>query len=522
MLIRTLPIRLACLMALSGCASTAPAAVVAPPPPPAPPPAAVPDTAIGPNGPRMTGDLAADIRTVLDAPPLQRTFWGVEVYDATADRMLFSENAHKHFIPASNEKLLTTTAAMARLGPDFRYRTAVMALGPSADGARARALLVRGRGDPTLSKRFHPEELAALDSIADSLYVAGLRRVRGPLIIDVSYFDSTVVNPSWEVGDLDWYYAAPVTAFGVSEGAIPLEIDATGLAGEEAQVHFLGPQGLVTVRGGLQIVPEDSSSHWQAKRLPGDTLVLSGWVRSALAPDTDWIAALSPPEYAGRALLMALRQRGVRVDGPVRVLYDSAAVAELEQRLGPPRLLTEWRSPPLSRIIQGLLEPSQNWIAEHLIKTLGAEVEGRGTWKAGIDVVRGFLVDDVGIDSLAIHVRDGSGLSSQDLVTPAALVTLLRYVRSTPWAADYRNALASPGEEQSTLEDRLLQFRGRLFAKTGTISNVNSLTGYLMTESGRTLIFSILSNGSGLPSSDIRHAADQVVELMDAEGDALR
>ena len=168
-------------------------------------------------------------------------------------------------------------------------------------------------------------------------------------------------------------------------------------------------------------------------------------------------------------------------------------------------------SPPLVDITQQLLERSQNWMAEQLIRTLGAERGEEGSWSEGVKVIQDFLVDEVGIDSLDVAPRDGSGLSAYNLVTPRALVRLLTFMANGPNAEAYRGALASPGEEDSTLERRLLDLEGRVFAKTGTISNVNSLSGYLVRDDGSEIVFSILSNGSGLSSSVVRAAIDDVV-----------
>ena len=171
-------------------------------------------------------------------------------------------------------------------------------------------------------------------------------------------------------------------------------------------------------------------------------------------------------------------------------------------------------SPPLSELIAGILKPSQNWMTEQLIRTLGAELGEEGSWSEGIVVISEFLTEVVGIDSLDISPRDGSGLSAYNLVTPRALVRILQYLSSNQNNGTYRSALATPREEDSTLQERLSGLEGRVFAKTGTISNVNSLSGYLTRDDGSEVIFSILSNGSGLPSGQVRDAIDDIVRIL--------
>jgi D-alanyl-D-alanine carboxypeptidase/D-alanyl-D-alanine-endopeptidase (penicillin-binding protein 4) len=166
----------------------------------------------------------------------------------------------------------------------------------------------------------------------------------------------------------------------------------------------------------------------------------------------------------------------------------------------------------LAEIVKAILEPSQNWMAEQLVRTLGAELGRKGSWEEGFGVEQEFLSQEVGVDSLDITYQDGSGLSAYNLVTPRAMVRILEYMRDSSNSGIFRNALASPGEEESTLRNRLLALESRVFAKTGSITHVNALSGYVFTDSGKELIFSILTNGSGLPPEEVRAAIDRVTE----------
>ncbi|MGH7476783.1 MAG: D-alanyl-D-alanine carboxypeptidase/D-alanyl-D-alanine endopeptidase [Longimicrobiales bacterium] len=473
-----------------------------PPTPPAP---------VLPRDPSArAAQLGAAVMDIVRTPPLDRTHWGIAIYDPAASRLLVDIESEKHFIPASNNKLLVAAAALARLGPEFRYQTRVQALG-RRDGDRAAGLLVVGSGDPSMSARFFDSELAVLDSIAARVHASGLRHIDGPLVIDASRFDSIRVHPAWEFGDLDWYYAAPVAAFGVSEAAIPVRIAPTDRVGAPARVEFLGPTGLIAIINALR-TSADTAAAWSVRRTPGDTLHFSGTIQLGTAPDTQWIAVHDPAAYAGRALILALHARGIRSDGDLRVLYDSAQAASVRAAVVEPPLVI-WQSPPLREIVRGFLEPSQNWITEQVIKTLGAAATGRGSWDTGTRAVTEFLTRDVGIDTLAVRMRDGSGLSAQNLVTPGALVRLLAHARAASWNRAFRSALAAPGETDSTLRSRLLDYSERVVAKTGTITNVNSLSGFVITAGGRELVFSILSNATGLRSTPVQRAIDSIVEL---------
>lgn len=149
---------------------------------------------------------------------------------------------------------------------------------------------------------------------------------------------------------------------------------------------------------------------------------------------------------------------------------------------------------------------------------LGAERGERGGWQSGLEAERAFLFDVVGIDSAAVVLRDGSGLSAQNLLTPAALARLLTFARARPWGEAFRAALARPGLEGSTLEDRLAGYEARVFAKTGTITNVNALAGYVIAEDGTELVFAVLTNATGRPASEARRAIDRIVSTIVERG----
>ncbi len=486
---------------------------------------------------------APPLRQVADsavaAPPLDRTHWGIEVYDPEQDRVLYRLNPDKHFIPASNMKLVPTAVAMAELGPDYRYRTALYATG-AADSV-ARELVVLGSGDPTMSARFFESDLAPFEALADSVHAAGIRRVEGGLIVDASRFDDRHIHPSWEIGDLPWAYAAPVAAFAIAEAAAVAIVWPGAAPGEPATVVFPEPAEAFALRNRIVTDSAGARTRISASRAPASyDLDLFGTIALDAAPDTLRLAVVDPALHAGRVLRAALERRGIEIAGDVRVVYDSAeaaalvgttrdrdtippsdtvaVAAERAPDAAPARRLATWTSPPMREIIAAILEPSQNWITEQVLKTLGAERTGHGTWAAGREVERRYLIDVVGIDSTAFYLVDGSGLSVQNLLTPHAIVQLLDHVRRQPWGAAYRDALPEPGEPESTLEDRLQGLDGRVHAKTGTITHVNTLGGYVWSEDGRDLIFSVMTNASGVPGSVVRRTIDRIVHAMAGTG----
>jgi D-alanyl-D-alanine carboxypeptidase/D-alanyl-D-alanine-endopeptidase (penicillin-binding protein 4) len=485
--------------------------------------------ALGAVGCAVPGGGGSDIDRdaidrVLDAPPVDQVHFGVYARDARTGRILYARNAHRKFVPASNQKLLITSTALSLLGPDYRYETALWATGPVGDSVLDGDLVLVGSGDPTLSRRFWDSGVSAMEALVDSLLQSGVRRVRGALVVDVSAWDSTTVGPTWEVEDLRSSYAATGGAFALEQGELVLVVRGGASPGQPAAVTWSPSVGTGYVTTRVVTWPADSTTRVRASYLPESRrLQVQGRV-AAGAVDTVSVALRDPVRQALATLARIMADRGVDVEGGTTVAWEPGALLGQGCRSGsvpscpaaaPVAVL---RSPPLAEIIEGILEPSQNWMTEQLVRTLGAELGEEGSWRAGTEVVVRFLVDDVGVDSLDVAPRDGSGLSAYNLVTPRALVRILEHMASGPYAAAYRAALAEPGEEGSTLARRLEGLEGRLFAKTGTISNVNSLSGYLVGRDGREITFSVLSNGSGLPSSLVRAAIDDVVRILAGRG----
>ena len=485
-------------------------------------------------------DFARMADSVVSTAPLDRAHIGILVYDPESGRTLYEYNSERRFIPASNQKLWGTATALHELGEDYRYRTPVLGLGVDPSTGTAEALVVVGRGDPTLSARFHESDHTALEWLADSVALAGIRRVAGDLIIDASYFDTAIVPGSWTFGNLNGTSAPPSGAFVVAEGLYSIRVTPGPTVGAPAVITPIAPDGVEPVANGVVTSPPGSNGGTSNSRGPWDDVQrFSGEIALDAQPRSFREPMSDPVKFAAHVFADALRARGVAIDGEVRIVYDaaeaeairaghlvdaevaagstagtgltagaSATGAGMDAGMLPVREVAAWTSPPMREIVSAILGPSQNWIAEQLVRTLGAERGGRGSWRAGLDVETAFLFGTVGVDS-----NDGSGMSYQNLVTPRAVAQLFDYARSAPWGPAFRAALAAPGRE-GTLENRLTALEGRLEGKTGTLSNVNALSGYVRRSDGRELIFSIISNASGLPSGPVVGAIDQLVAAL--------
>jgi D-alanyl-D-alanine carboxypeptidase/D-alanyl-D-alanine-endopeptidase (penicillin-binding protein 4) len=496
------------------------------------------------------------IEAIVSAPPLDQVNWGIMVLDPARDRVVYARNAHRKFVPASNMKVLSTSTALSLLGPDFRLETSLWQVG-EVDGPTGRLtgdLVLHPSGDPTFSETFYPRAEAPFDSLAEAVYRAGVRSVSGTLVVEASAWDSTTVPGSWMVGNLAGTSGATGSALAIANGEMALEVRAGDGEGAPAQTRWWPATPDDFFSASFVTASSDSSFQREIHYLPeSQRLKVEGRIPMG-AVDTVFLAQRAPAPLAAHALLRALETRGIHVEGGLRIIWEagqplgmaecvsgrpprgegldavsravdsppdsagSSATGIPRERLLPEcpdaRKIAEIHSPPLREIVQAILEPSQNWMTEQLVHILGLEMGEEGSWQEGFRVEEEFLTGTVGVDSLDLHFRDGSGLSAYNLVTPRAMVRILEFMKKGPNGQLYQHALAEPGEDGSTLRSRLEGLEGRVFGKTGTISHVNSLSGYLVTRSGRELIFSILTNGSGLPSGVVRAGIDDVVRAI--------
>jgi D-alanyl-D-alanine carboxypeptidase/D-alanyl-D-alanine-endopeptidase (penicillin-binding protein 4) len=454
--------------------------------------------------------LARRLNCLLDAPPFDRALWGVVIQDPRG-RIVFQRNAGRLFVPASNVKLVVVAAAAALLPPDYRFRTSVYAAGPVDSGTVRGDLVLYGRGDPGLSNRYYPTALAPLDELADSLKAQGITRIAGDVVGDASYFDSATTHPSWEAYDLNWWYAAPVTALAFNENSVDFLV-VPGAVGTPPDVTLRPDLGVVELTNHARTVSPDSERTLDFFRQPGTNAVWAqGDLPADAPPDTEFFAIQDAPTWAATAFKRSLESRGIAVDGRVRATFDSTAFAAA--RTAAP--LAEHLSPPLPEILEPILAGSQNWYAEMLLKTLGRELGGEGTWEAGLDVERRFLIDSLGVDSTMFDLADGSGLSTWNLVAPRAFVQILSRMRSSRSAAGFLAAFPVAGQS-GTLKGRFSDGRlaGRVRAKTGSINRVNSLSGWLELPGGRTWTFSILLDNHTAETREALARIDAVVAAL--------
>src|SRR5690349_2051261 len=465
--------------------------------------------------------LQQRVTRLIDRPPYDRATWNIFAQDDRG-RVLFNRNGDRFSVPASNTKLVVAAAATVLLPADYRVRTSVYANGTLTNGVLQGDLILYGRGDPTWSERcFTVDTLApggcdstwtAVDAIAESLRARGIRRVTGRIVGDGSYFEPMLTHPGWNSFDLNWWYAAPVSGLGFHDNSVDFQITPGPSVDAPPTITWTPDLSLFTFENRARTVPADSSTTIGDNffRRPGTldiwaegtvSLSRSPWIESFALPD--------PSLYAARALEISLRKKGIAVGGGAASTTDSMAYRTL-RCCGSP--LMEYRGRPLPDIVFPILNSSQNWFAEMLLKQLGREVGDTGSWDKGLDVEKRFLIDSVKIDSTAFALEDGSGLAAGNLVTPHAFVQLLSYMYHHPKRAPFLAALPHAQQRGSLLRRFAgTPLEGRVIAKTGSIDRVNTLSGYVERAEGRVITFSIQPNAHDVPTRQMLAQIDSVV-----------
>jgi serine-type D-Ala-D-Ala carboxypeptidase/endopeptidase (penicillin-binding protein 4) len=485
-------ISLAALIVAAGCRMS----------PSGPAPAAAPnEISWGSNAP-----LRAFIDSMTDAPQFSNAHWGILIVDPATGDTLYSRNAGKLFMPASNMKLPTTATALTLLGPEYRYRTTFAARGIVAGGTLAGDLLVIGRGDPSVSDHMLGDAMLPLRLIADSLAARGITRISGRVLPWGNAFPGEVFGYGWTYDDFQDSYSAPIDELLFNEGFSELHLRGGARAGDPVQA-VLGPaRSFPRVR--LSVTTAAPAPHDSAGRRVRNTIsarkdsttweeIVTGQIA---AGDTATIELVhhDPDQAYVAAFREALQDRGITVaDGASDTLASVTPLATLT-------------SPPLSDILRALLKPSQNQIAETLFRTIALEKYGAGREDSAAVAVRAQL-QQWGASPSEMVVRDGSGLSRYDYISPRALVHILDAMHRSPNFRVYYDALPIAGVD-GTIRNRMkgTPAENNVHAKTGSVALSRSLSGYVTTADQHLLIFSFLSNNWTVPVREVERVQDAV------------
>jgi serine-type D-Ala-D-Ala carboxypeptidase/endopeptidase (penicillin-binding protein 4) len=435
-------------------------------------------------------DLSPAISKIINHPKFKRSRWGIEIQVLATGESLYSLNADKFFTPASSVKLLTTAAVLSKLGANYQITTPLYSVGNSP---HLTSLRVKGQGDPTISTK-------SLKTIVHQLQQRGIRRIE-KLIIDDSYFAPPKIHPTWEWLDVHSYFATAVNSTILNQNTVTLTLLpqsigkpvkyywSNAIAGRQWQVINQGMTGAANIPYNIEIDRE----------LGQPVLQIRGQLAVNEPADVWDLAVVDPAQYFLESLRLSLEQAGITVTQGIVV--KQAYKNKLETKL------TVITSPPMQEILTEINQESNNLYAEAIAKILAQKLN-TPNYIAAINQ----SLTQLRINSDEYLLVDASGLSRQNLITPQTLVKTLRTMSQSSQSKFYRQSLAIAGVN-GTLKNRFhnTAIQGHLFGKTGTLTGINSLAGYIYLPNYPTLAFSILINNSEVSNQEIKQAIDKII-----------
>ena len=445
--------------------------------------------------------------------------WAVVVRSLSTGELLYDRNPDKLMVPASNMKIVTLAAAARVIGWDTRFVTTLETAAP-VDGDTLRGdLYVRGGGDPTINTRYG-RGAAVFADWAAALRAAGIHRIDGRIIGDDNLFDDEGVGAGWAWDYLEAAYAAPVGALQYNEGVAALTVLPGRAPGDPAVVSLAAGSGLTLNNTAVTALAGTPETIRLRRRLDAAVLEVTGTVplppaeripAQSVPTAVRNVAVVNPTAYFVQSLKDAFIAAGIAVTG------DAIDIDDVPAGTSPPvtRVLARSESQPLRDIAAVMMKVSQNLYAETLFKAAGRAAKGGGTAEAGRAVVLETL-RDWKLDETALVMFDGSGLSRYDYVSANLIAGLLERLYSDPQHRDaFTAALAIAGRD-GTVANRMKRTRaeGNARVKTGSISNMRSLSGYVATRDGEPLVFAILANDFTIPVATINWITDLAVEIM--------
>ncbi|WP_088316960.1 D-alanyl-D-alanine carboxypeptidase/D-alanyl-D-alanine-endopeptidase [Kineosporia sp. R_H_3] len=458
--------------------------------------------------------LATTIDGILADGRLAGSQKRVVVKDAVTGEVLYNRNGTLRGNPASNEKLFTSAAAMDLLGPAFRFTTSVSRTGTVAGGRLTGNLYLRGTGDPTTLASDY-------DRLAGAVAAAGITSVSGFLGVDDTAFDAVRLGPAWSWDNEPYAYSAQVSALTIAPdtdydaGAVAVTVRPAA-RGSRPTVSFVPASTRYTVVNRATTGAAGSGRTLRVVRAHGSNrFVVTGSVPAGGVASRRLLSVWDPSYVAADVFRAALAKRGIRFSAaPVLRRATTPTTAT--------RIATD-SSVTLATLLTKFLKLSNNGHAEVLVKAIGRKRAGAGTWAAGTSAIRTWLAAN-GVVTSAIRMSDGSGLSRTDLLTANQVTNLLRAVRAKPWFPTWYAALPVAGRADR-LVGGTLRYRmggtaaaGNVHAKTGSLTSVSALSGYVTTAGGRRLVFSVII--TDFVAAGVKDLEDRIAVALARSGSA--
>ena len=438
------------------------------------------------------------IEEILAEEDLPSAIWGIYVLDLETERVVFSRNADKNLIPASNLKLFTTATALDALGADHRFITRLYFDGTTnGDGTLNGDLVIKGSGDPTFGSRH--EDGDPLENWARELRETGVERIEGRIIGDDDVFEDNPYAEGWDIRHIATEdYASGAGGLSYRDNLVELSVSGGG-GGARVTSE---PSGYVDIRNQIGSGRRGGGPFRVDRQVGTNTIGLTGRVSPSYR-GTLRIPIENPTRFTLHAFRDALEAEGISLDAALFDIDDLITVPDYDN--DEPLLIHV--SPPMSEIARRINRESDNFYAEQVFRSFSQD----GTTGGGAERVIAFL-DHAGVESEGLSIRDGSGLSRKDMVTPQAIVGLLDHMNQHSARQAFWNSLPEGGGSGSTLRSRLrgVSMRG----KTGSLEYVRALSGYVNAPNGRRLAFAIIANNYTTGGGTIAGAADRIVRAL--------
>lgn len=460
-----------------------------------------------------TTGLGQDLDSLLANAELTGGDVGLVVLNADTGATLYSKQADNLLLPASNEKLVTSAAAMNVLGPNYTFTTSVSSTGGVSGSTLSGSLYLKGTGDPTML-------FTDYQNLAAQVAASGIKTVNGDLVADDTFFDSTRLGPAWSWDDEPYSYDAQISALTVApttnydSGSVYVNVT-PGAQGQPPTVTLNPPNSYVTVANTATTGATGSGSTISVNRASGtNTITVTGSIPAGGSTASREMSVDNPTAYVASLFRQALAADGVQVTGGTDYQATPSGATQLVSH----------SSMPLSAMLVPFLKLSNNMMAEALTKAAGRKVSNQGTFAAGVQALSTSL-SALGIDSHAEKQVDGSGLSRMDLITSGQLAQLLVKAKGQPWFQTWYDALPIAGNPSpligGTLASRMVgtAAANNVHAKTGSETGVSGLSGYVTAADGEHLVFSLVENN--FLASSVKNVEDAVaVRLADYAGNA--
>jgi serine-type D-Ala-D-Ala carboxypeptidase/endopeptidase (penicillin-binding protein 4) len=417
---------------------------------------------------------------------VERGAWGIVVHSLTRDERLFDLNSGTLLVPASTAKLVSAASAADAVGWDYRFETVVAATGPIRNGTLHGDLVVRGSGDPSIGARGGPD---LADWVA-RLRALGIRRIEGRIIGD----DNAVEEPrpalAWAWDDLGYATGAIFGALNLAENRITVTVTAGATDGGPTTVRAASEAAHRAIANRTDTGPRGSPVRLWPEQRPGEEmLTIAGSIPAGAPPVTLTVSAGNPTLWFATALRALLLRGDIDVTGGAYDIDDLDPPPD-ERRM---QILFTHTAPPLRELALPLLKDSINVYGEAFLR-LNAAPGAFPTNDAALEGLAGRL-DAWGVPADAWQLVDGSGLSRRNTITADAIWLVLRQMYDPTGRSPFMTALPVAGVD-GTLAARMRSTpaAGNVRAKTGTMTNIRTLAGYVVTRDGEPLAFVILLN----------------------------